>query len=64
MNVRDSEGWTTLSRAARNGHPEIIRALLEACESSEERWKLTSVVDDETGGTPLSRAACNGQPKI
>ncbi|KEF62723.1 uncharacterized protein A1O9_00696 [Exophiala aquamarina CBS 119918] len=53
--LRDSEGRTSLSWAARNGHLGVVELLLATSDASE-----ASDVCDYSGRSPLSWAAGNG----
>jgi Ankyrin repeats (3 copies) len=57
INLKDKNGQTPLSWAARNGHEAVVKLLLDRSADVESR-------DDEDGRTPLSWAAKNGHDAV
>lgn len=57
VNSRDNDGYTPLAWAARRGHLEVVKALLE-------RKDLVKVTRDEDGWTPFGHAVDEGHTDI
>ena len=58
---------TALHMAARKGHPDVIRTILDSNMSERELdggWDKLLLLNDEDGLTPLQIAACYNQPHV